>query len=86
MPLRKAEAPLEKKTLNLTKGDADILHQFYPQLGWSVAARQIIRKHCKALEERANKEGIEEDDGQPIDIDEQPLTDTDGDTTGTDKA
>lgn len=41
----------EKVTLNLEPGDKDILAAFYPQLGWSVAARRLINNFCKKLRE-----------------------------------
>lgn len=43
---------LEKVTLNLNKGDKDVLALFYPSVGWSVAARKIIALHCDRLREQ----------------------------------
>ena len=40
---------LQKVTLNLAMGDKDTLAAFYPQVGWSVAARRIIELHCNQL-------------------------------------
>ncbi len=38
---------LEKVTINITRGDKGLLVQFYPVIGWSVAARRIINNHCQ---------------------------------------
>ena len=42
---------LEKVTLNLRKGDKEILAKHYKKVGWSVAARTIIHDFCGRLEE-----------------------------------
>ena len=55
MPRKKIET-LEKVTLNINRGDKDTLAAFYPKLGWSVAAREIILRHCKQLREAENAE------------------------------
>ncbi len=59
--------PLTKVTLNLFKGDKEILERFYPSLGWSVAARRIINKFSKQLLERESQEIVTSD--EPLDID-----------------
>ena len=59
--------PLTKVTLNLVKGDKEILSRFYPTLGWSVAARRIIQKFAKQLLEREAQEVATSD--EPLDID-----------------
>jgi len=43
---------LEKKTIRLHRGDADILQQFYPRLGYNKAIRVLVRNHIKTLQER----------------------------------
>lgn len=54
---RISEEPLQKVTLNLVDGDKETLASFYPNLGWSVAARKIIKRYCDGL--RREGEGIE---------------------------
>lgn len=44
---RKVE--LEKVTLNLRKGDKEILQKFYHKVGWSTAVRQIVGNVCDRL-------------------------------------
>lgn len=46
---RTSKDPLEKVTLNLVKGDKETLAAFHPQLGWSVACREIIKRYCEEL-------------------------------------
>ncbi|KKM67652.1 hypothetical protein LCGC14_1468940 [marine sediment metagenome] len=43
MPREPSTIPLEKVTLNLVEGDKRILGAFYPEKGWSVAAREILK-------------------------------------------
>ena len=45
---------LEKVTLNITRGDKELLTQFYPVIGWSVAARRVIHNHCQKKLEKIN--------------------------------
>ena len=51
MPREPSAISLEKVTLNLVEGDKLILSAFYPETGWSPAARQIINTYCNALRE-----------------------------------
>lgn len=58
---------VKKVTLNMVAGDKEILERYYPNCGWSVAARQILHRHCQRLEALA-RQGIhhepeEDDDG-----------------------
>lgn len=53
MPDKKNDL-LEKVTLNLFLGDKDTLAAFHSDLGWSVAAREVIHKYCTIL--RAEEE------------------------------
>lgn len=46
---------LEKKTIRLHRGDTGILEKFYPTMGYNAAIRKLVRKHCRALEERASQ-------------------------------
>ncbi len=64
MPRVKKEE-LQKVTLNLSMGDKDILSQFFPAVGWSVAARRIINRACRRLQE---SESQSESTGGKIDI------------------
>ena len=48
--------PLEKVTINLVEGDKETLGAFYHELGWSVAAREIIHIHCSKLRELESQE------------------------------
>lgn len=48
---RKSTIKLEKVTINLVAGDKSILMDFFPAIGWSVAARTIIHRFCKRLAE-----------------------------------
>lgn len=50
MPRVKKEE-LQKVTLNLSQGDRDTLARFFPAVGWSVAARRIINRACRRLQE-----------------------------------
>jgi len=52
---RPAKSPLQKVTLNLIEGDRDILNNFFPAQGWSVAARAIINRACRTLLERESQ-------------------------------
>lgn len=54
MPRVKQEE-LEKVTLNLTAGDRETLGRFFPAVGWSVAARKIINRTCRRLEENESQ-------------------------------
>ena len=58
---------LEKVTFNMTKGDKELLTQFYPVIGWSVAARRIIRNHCQVKLEKINQ--VVMTDAPDIDVD-----------------
>ncbi len=51
MPRERSTVPLEKVTLNLVEGDKHILGAFYPEKGWSVAAREILHNFSNALRE-----------------------------------
>lgn len=51
MPREHNTIPLEKVTINLIEGDKHTLEVFYPEKGWSVAARQILHEHCNSLRE-----------------------------------
>lgn len=55
-----AEYDLEKVTLNIVKGDKETLGTFYAKLGWSVAARELIHKHCNELRKAAEDDGLED--------------------------
>ncbi len=54
MPRVKQEE-LQKVTLNLSLGDKEILSRFFPTVGWSVAARKIINRTCRRLEENESQ-------------------------------
>jgi hypothetical protein len=58
---RKAERPLVKRTLNLFADDVETLEKFFAKSGWSVGARAIIHKTCKALREKENAQGVTDD-------------------------
>ena len=58
MPKSKKE-DLEKVTLNIVKGDKETLATFHANLGWSVAARILIRDYCQYLREEAEDRGLE---------------------------
>ena len=51
-----SEVPLQKVTLNLVEGDKDLLASYYGNLGWSVAAREIIHRFCVKLREKDSQE------------------------------
>ena len=51
MAKSRSTVPLEKVTINLIEGDKHILSAFYPEKGWSVAAREIINNYCTQLRE-----------------------------------
>ena len=53
--MRKSNDTLEKVTLNLAKGDKDTLAAFHPDLGWSVAAREVIKRYCNILRSEEEK-------------------------------
>lgn len=53
--MRKSNDPLEKVTLNLVEGDKDILAAFHPDLGWSVACREVIKRYCATLRSEEQK-------------------------------
>ena len=55
---RRRQEPLEKVTLNITEGDKETLANFYPALGWSVAARIILNKACNRLRELESQEVV----------------------------
>ncbi len=59
---------LEKVTLNLYRGDKDILASFYSALGWSVAARNIIHKYCEILREKDSQEVMTAVDSLDIEL------------------
>lgn len=62
--MRKSLDPLEKVTLNLHEGDKDTLAAFHPDLGWSVAARRVIRNYCATLRDEEEKTIVLE----PLDV------------------
>lgn len=43
------EVHLTKVTLNLVEGDRETLSAYYPHMGWSVAARELINRYCTQL-------------------------------------
>lgn len=53
--MAKSKDPLEKVTLNLVEGDKDTLAAFHPDLGWSVALRQVVHNYCTMLREEEEK-------------------------------
>ncbi len=57
---------LEKVTINIHRGDKEVLASFYSALGWSVAARNIIHKYCEILRERDSQEVITETESLDI--------------------
>ena len=63
----KARAPLEKVTLNIFKGDKEVIQKFYPALGWSVASREVIHNFCQSLREKDSQEVLTE--SPPLNID-----------------
>lgn len=74
---RPVKAPLQKVTLNLIEGDRDILNNFFPAQGWSVAARAIINRFCRALLERESQSQSDQklDVSIPLDNIEGPSND-----------
>lgn len=90
---KKLELPIEKKTLNLYAGDAEILEQYYPVIGWSVAVRQLVHIHAKKLIERASRTGVATNDraeiaalADSINIGNLELASDDGDDGDADSA
>lgn len=71
------EQILEKVTIRLHEGDKEILQDFYPKIGYNKAIRHIIHKHCKTLEEIAQRKANNERPEQPADSDELPNIDPD---------
>jgi len=55
---------LQKVTLNIIKGDREVLEKWFPTTGWSVAARTVIHKFCNRL--RTDEQGKEELDIQTL--------------------
>lgn len=56
---KKSDIPLQTVTLNLVKGDREILQEFYPHHSYQVVTRLLVRRHCKRLLERANEQGVD---------------------------
>ena len=53
---RKSPVPLELVTLNLVKGDREVLERFYPKpVGYQMAIRALVNQHVKALLERESR-------------------------------
>lgn len=65
---RQKSVPLEKVTLNLEEGDRETLIKFYPHVGWSVAARRIIKIHCAHLNE------LESQQSKPFNVEDIDLS------------
>lgn len=53
---KKSKYPLEKVTMNIVRGNKEILEKYYHALGWSVAARMILNRYCEKLEELESQE------------------------------
>ncbi len=74
---RESGVDLEKVTFNIYAGDKDILASYYSVMGWSVAARKILHKHCEVLREKDSQEvqiGIEDLDIKlPSSLDDEVL-------------
>lgn len=60
---QKAEAPLQKVTLNLFKGDFARLQEMYPENGASVAVRKIVRKFISEMDGSVRKRSLKLDKG-----------------------
>ena len=53
---KKSAIPLRKETIRFFEGDTDTLQEFYPQIGFNRAIRELVSQHCKALRERQSRE------------------------------
>ena len=51
----RTDEKLEKATIRLFAGDAKRLADYYPNVGYNVAIRKIVRNHLRALDERASE-------------------------------
>lgn len=58
----------QKVTLNLVEGDKETLQKFYASMGWTVAARILIHKYCKALREQEGKAKVFSDDLDNVEL------------------
>ena len=65
---------LEKVTLNIVKGDKDVLESFFPAKGWSVAARELLHRVCDRLRESDSQEVLSNSNLSDIEI---PVEDLD---------
>ncbi len=68
------EVELDKVTLNIIRGDKEVLESFFPAKGWSVAVRELIHNICERLRESDSQEVLS--NSNPLDI-EIPLEDLD---------
>lgn len=60
MPPR-SEEPLTKIHIRLFESDIEALREFYPNAGYNVAIRQLVRKHVRALQDRLARGGASPD-------------------------
>lgn len=55
---KKLDLPTEKKLVKLVKGDAAVLQQFYPDIGYNAVVRSLVHRHAMKLKERESREGV----------------------------
>lgn len=72
---KKSTIPLEPVALRLYSGDKDVLKEFYPELGYNSAVREIVHRHVKALRERATRQGVTDNERLTELADAVPLGD-----------
>ena len=49
---RKSDRPLQKVTLNVYRGDWDSLKDLHPEIGPSLALREILHAHVEGIKEQ----------------------------------
>lgn len=57
---RKSPYQLTKVTINLRAGDPDFIHEHFPELGYSLAIRQIVAAWVDRIKAEKVAKGIEE--------------------------
>lgn len=67
--LRRENAPLQKVTLNLVKGDFAFLQEKYPELGAGKIVRELVRALVKKQQEKdsAIRSSVDVDIGEVTD-------------------
>lgn len=53
---KQTDLPLETISIRLYEGDKDVLRQFYPEIGYNAAIRELVHKHVAKLRERLNRQ------------------------------